>query len=86
VMYTHFVKPGIMSMEKLMELMVFNPRKRFGISMGNEFSLWDLEDEYSIDPTEFASMGKATPFEGMKVFGRCILTASEGKVLYKADI
>ena len=77
------MKPGILTMEKLMELLVENPRKRFGIPMGMDFSLWDLDAEYEIDPNEFVSMGKATPFAGWKVNGRCIATVCDGKVVYQ---
>ena len=83
VMYTHFVKTGRMSMEHLLKLLVVNPRERFGIPMGNDFSIWDLSEEYTVDPEEFLSMGKATPFEGWKVFGRCMATVCDGKVVYK---
>ena len=83
IMYTHFVKTGRMSMEHLLKLLVTNPRERFGIPMGNDFSIWDLNEEYTVDPAEFVSMGKATPFEGWKVFGRCMATVCDGKVVYK---
>jgi len=83
IMYTHFVKAGRMSMEHLLKLLVTNPRERFGIPMGNDFSIWDLNEEYTVDPVEFVSMGKATPFEGWKVFGRCMATVCDGKVVYK---
>ena len=83
ILYTCLVKPGILTMEKLMELLVENPRKRFGIPMGMDFSLWDLDAEYEIDPNEFVSMGKATPFAGWKVNGRCIATVCDGKVVYQ---
>ena len=83
VMYTHFVKTGRMTMEHLMKLLVTNPRERFGIPMGNDFSIWDLNEEYAVDPAEFVSLGKATPFEGWKVFGRCMATVCDGKVVYK---
>ena len=84
IMYTHFVKTGRMTMERLLKLLVVNPRERFGIPMGNDFSVWDLNEEYTVDPSEFLSMGKATPFEGWKVFGRCMATVCDGKVVYKA--
>ena len=83
ILYTCLVKPGVLTMEKLMELLVENPRKRFGIPMGVDFSLWDLDAEYEIDPNEFVSMGKATPFAGWKVNGRCIATVCDGKVVYQ---
>ena len=84
LMYTHFVKTGVISMERLLDLMVYNPRKRFGIPLSeDDYSLWDLEEEYEIDPEEFLSMGRSTPFKGMKVFGRCIKTVCGGKTAYE---
>ena len=83
-MYTHLVKPGIISLEKLTALLVDNPRKRFNLPMGLDFSLWDLNTEYTVDPAEFESMGKATPFTGMKFFGRCLLTVCDGRIVYQA--
>ena len=83
ILYTHFVKTGRMTMDHLLKLLVTNPRERFGIPMGNDFSIWDLNEEYTVDPVEFVSMGKATPFEGWKVFGRCLATVCDGKVVYK---
>ena len=84
IMYTHFVKTGRLTMERLVELMVVNPRKRFGIELGCDYSIWDLNAEYAIDPEEFLSMGKATPLAGWKVFGKCLATVCDGKVVYKA--
>ena len=83
IMYTHFVKTGRMTMEHLLKLLVVNPRERFGIPMGNDFTIWDLNAEYAIDPAEFVSMGKATPLAGWKVNGRCMATVCDGKVVYK---
>ncbi len=77
VMYTHFVKTGVMTMEKLLELMVYNPRKRFGIPLGNELTVWCLDEYTKEDPSTYRSMGRATPFEGMKFYGENILTAAE---------
>ena len=83
VMYTHFVKKGKMSMERLMELLVINPRKRFGIELGESFSIWDVEEKYTVDPEEFVSMGRATPFEGMELCGRCLMTVYTGKKVFE---
>ena len=83
VLYTHLVKPGILTMEKLVELLAVNPRKRFGIPMGNDFTVWNLEKEFTVDPSEFLSMGKATPFEGWLLQGECALTVCDGNVVYK---
>ena len=82
ICYTYLVKTGIITMEKLMELLVINPRKRFDIPLGNDFSIWDLDAEYAIDPADFLSMGKATPFEGWRVQGKCMATVCDGKIVY----
>ena len=86
IMYTYLVKPGIMTMERLMEVMVDAPRKRFNLPLGKDFSVWDLEAEYEIDPEEFVSLGKATTFNGWKVAGRCKATVCDGKVVYKEEV
>ena len=83
VMYTHLVKTGIITLEKVVELMVKNPRERFGIEMGNDFSVWDLGAEYTVDPEKFASMGRATPFEGERLCGENLATVKDGKVIYE---
>ena len=82
IMYTHFVKTGRMTLDRLVELMAINPRTRFGISLGCEYSIWDLEAEYAIEPDEFLSKGKATPLAGWKVNGRCMATVCDDKIIY----
>ena len=86
IMYTHLVKPGIMTMERLVEVMVTNPRKRFNLPLGNDYCIWDLEEEYEIDPDEFLSMGKASTFAGWRVFGRCKATVCDGRIVYKEEV
>ena len=83
IMYTYLVKPGVMTMEQLLEVMVYAPRKRFNIPLGNDFSIWDLEKEYTVDPADFVSMGKASPFTGWKVQGECVATVCDGKIVWK---
>ncbi len=80
--YTHLVKTGIIDLEKLVELLSINPRNRFKIPQ-NGFTIFDLEKEFTVNPEEFLSMGRATPFDGMKFYGKCLLTACNGKVVYK---
>ena len=82
VLYTGLVKTGVISLQKLVELLSIRPRQRFRIPLGNDFCLWDLESSYIIDPERFASLGRATPFAGMSVQGRCVLTAYQGRVVY----
>ena len=83
--YTHLVRPGILSTEQLVKLLCDNPRKRFGIPMGLDFSLWELDREYTVNPEEFLSMGKATPFAGSKLYGRCILTICDGRIVWQEN-
>lgn len=74
VLYTKLVKTGFITLEKLIELMAVNPRKRFSIPLGDDYCIWDLNEKYIIDPKNFKSMGKATPFAGETVFGKHMKT------------
>ncbi len=82
VLYTRLVKTGEISLTKLVELLSIRPRERFHIPLGNDFCLWDLDESYPVQPEKFASMGRATPFAGMEVYGRCVLTVHGGKAVY----
>ena len=84
VLYTHLVKTGVLTLDRLLDLLVVNPRKRFHIPLGEDYSVWRLDEKTVIDPRDFLSQGKATPFEGMEVFGKCCLTVCDGKIVYKA--
>lgn len=83
LLYTHLVKKNIISLKRLVELLAVNPRKRFGLEYDNSFTVWDLDKKTVINPSDFLSMGKATPFEGEEVFGECELTVCNGKTVYK---
>ena len=85
VVYTKLVKEGILTLEKVIELMAVNPRNRFGlpdIDLTNNYAVWDLAAQYEINPETFISMGKATPFAGEKVYGRCVKTVIDGKTVW----
>ncbi len=81
-MYTHFVKTGMLTPEKLVELMCINPRQRFDIPFGEDFSVWNLSESFTVKSEDFLSMGKATPFLGMTMNAVNYLTVSSGKVVY----
>lgn len=83
LLYTYLVKPGFITLERLVELMAVNPRKRFGIADTGDFSVWNLEKEYIIDPDTFCSKGRATPFEGWKVFGENQMTIIGGNIVWQ---
>ena len=90
-MYTHLVKTGTITLQRLVELMHSAPRRRFGI--GSElkeggianFTMFDLEKSYIVDPNEFKTMGRATPFTGMEMTGRCLLTMKDGAIVWQEE-
>ena len=85
ILYTEFVKSGRMTLERLVDLMCLNSRRRFGIMSDVGFTVWNVEKEYSINPEEFATLGRATPFEGRRVFGENLLTVYNGSVVYSIN-
>ena len=82
VLYTFLVKTGLITLEKLVQLLTENPRKRFNIPLGEDYTVWDLNSEFTVDPSDFLSRGKATPFAGWKLNGECMLTICDGRVVY----
>ena len=86
VLYTGLVKTGVISLEKLVDLMSMAPARRFNIEHGiaeglpADLTVYDLDDEYVIDPDTFSTKGRFTPFEGCRVSGRCIATYIDGKI------
>lgn len=85
VLYTELVTKNIITLDRLVELMSFKPKERFGIDTGCDFAVFGIDEPYKTDPNEFLSMGRATPFAGREVFGRCLLTVHNEKVVYKAE-
>ncbi len=82
-LYTGLVAKGIITLDKLIELMVYAPRERFKLPLADDdYSIWDLDAEYAVDPESFLSKGRATPFEGLRVRGRCLMTVCGGKAVY----
>ena len=85
VVYTHLVKPGVITLEDTVRVLSTNPRTRFGLPLGQDYSVWDLNACYTVDPADFVSMGKASPFTGMEVFGKCMMTVCGGNVVWAAE-
>lgn len=84
LLYTYLVEKGVITLEKLLDLIVYNPRKRFGIALSDEdYAVWDLSAEDTIDSSKFLSKGKATPFDGWKVHARCLKTVMNGTTVYE---
>ena len=92
VLYTNLVKKDIISLEKLIELMHFNPNKRFGINKELEygtianFTVFDLNESYKVCPENFMSLGKSTPFQGEILQGKCKMTVHDGKIVWNDGI
>ena len=82
-LYTHLVKTGIISLEKLVEVMSINPRRRFNIPFTKDFSVWNLEEKYIVNPEEFKSMGRATPYDGQTLYAKNYATVKNGVAIYK---
>ncbi len=82
VLYSYLVKPGIVPMETVLKALTVNPAKRFDLPLDG-WSVWDLNESYAIDPETFVSMGRATPFAGMQVFGKCMMTVIGDRIVWK---
>ncbi|MCD7756400.1 MAG: dihydroorotase [Firmicutes bacterium] len=82
LLYTYLVKEDVITLEQLLKLLVTNPRKRFRIPATTDFSIWDLRQSYFIDPDSFQSQGRATPFEGRRVWGKCMATVCDNRLVW----
>lgn len=88
VLYTGLVKTGIISLEKLLDLMSVNPAKRFNLPYNLDpgqtanLTVFDLNTNYNVDPQNFQTLGRATPFERVEVYGKCLLTMYGGEIVY----
>lgn len=85
VLYTYLVKPGSVSLERLIDAMSGRPRARFSLPSFGDYCVWDMEREYTIDPEKFYSKGRSTPFAGMRVFGKCVALICGGKTVWREN-
>jgi dihydroorotase len=89
VTYTHLVRTGMITLEKAVELLCDNPRRIFrlggALRKGEraDIAVFDVREPYKVDSQTFLSKGKSTPFEGMEVYGRCVMTLYNGKMVWK---
>lgn len=83
VLYTYLVKEGVITLERLIELMSVNPRRRFGIKETEDICVFALDSEYEVIPDEFLTMGRSTPFAGRRVFGKNLITVCGGKTVWQ---
>lgn len=91
VLYTKLVKTNVITLEKLVELMSVNPGQRFGIDNSisinrpANLTVWSLDDKYIVNPDQFLTMGRATPFSGMEVYGKCVMTMVKGEIKWQQN-
>lgn len=88
---TELVEPGLLSWTEMAERMSHTPAGLLGVPGGSlavgapaDITVIDPAAEWEIDPAQFASMGKNTPFAGRRVRGRVRATAVGGKIVYEA--
>ena len=91
VVYTHLVRKGVITLERQIELMCDNPRRIFrlggALRVGEraDLAIFDVSTPYRIDSSTFLSAGRATPFEGMEVYGKCRLTLFGGEAVWQEN-
>ncbi|MBO5883933.1 MAG: dihydroorotase [Clostridia bacterium] len=85
ILYTELVMKGIISLEKLVELLSLNPRKRFGLEGDAGITVFECNTPYEINSDEFVSKGKSSPFLGRRVYGRNLMTLYDSKIAYIAE-
>lgn len=83
VLYTSLVKTGILPMNRLLDAMAYKPNQRFGICSSQDWTLFNLGASYQVDPANFLTKGRASPFTGMQVYGKCLLTAAGGHIAWQ---
>ena len=85
---THLVRKGVISMERLVELMSTNPRKVFriegGLNVGDraDVVLIDTEKQWRVDSNNYYSMGKISMFDGREMVGDVVMTLHRGEIVY----
>ena len=84
-LYTHLVKTGLVPLDTVIRALTVHPRQRFGIAAGDSFTVWRLDESFTVDPDEFLTRGRATPYTGETLYGRCVLTVCDGKPVYQCD-
>ena len=82
VMYTKLVREKIIDLDKLVQIMAINPRKRFNIPLGKDYCIWDLEKQIKVNSDDWLSLGRSSPFIDETLLGECVLTVCDGKIAW----
>lgn len=88
--YTELVKPGVLTVMQMAEKMSYNPAKVLGLNKGivetgaaADLVVFDPERIWIVDPEEFFSKGRNTPFAGRSVTGKVLATVVDGEIAYE---
>ena len=88
-MNTHLVKQGVITLDRLVELMSINPRRVFriagGLGIGDraDIVLLDTQKRWVVDSDKFYSMGKVSMFVGRTLEGEVAMTMHRGDIVYE---
>jgi len=91
LLYARLVKPGMLPLKRLIDLLHHQPNRRFDIdtalAVGKPANLcvWDLDRPVRIDPEQFVSLGRSTPFAGEEALGACVLTIADGRIAWQEE-
>ena len=85
LLYTYLVKPGIVPLDVIVDRLCIRPRQRFGIPFGNDFTIFDLEASFTVDPDKFHTMGRSTPFAGATLYGKHCATVCDGRLVAQSE-
>ncbi len=83
------VREGVVTLPRLVALLSTNPAKIFNLPGGTlkegapaNICIFDSEKKWIVDPAEFVSLGKNTPFAGKELVGKNCLTIVGGRIVY----
>ena len=88
--YTHLVKTGKITLDRLIDLMCYNPSNllklgRGGLEVGDDADLavFDIENEFIFDKNKMLTKGRNTPYDGWKLYGETLFTIMGGEITYE---
>ena len=90
VTLTSLYHTGVMDLSDILRKMTINPafilripKGRLSLGGGADFTIFDPDEEWTVDPEQFASKGRNTPFAGRTLKGRVKYTIVDGKIIYQ---
>lgn len=86
--YTYMVKTGLMTLERMVDAMTTRPRLLLGLEPGlrpgdlADLVLVDLDEKWTVNAAGFAGNAHSTPFDGVELQGRPVMTLYRGRTVY----